>query len=160
MNVLSNDWSLCVEWGGKHMMMTWHSLALTIRWRFLVWLVCPSTMSKTGSKADDFVIEKICSNHSINISQLIQPYGWYLKTVSGGAPLVRRWLAFFRVKIIRGGTKIPLALMHITTGIKEPLSASVKATIWRLPLNASIFGCFFWTTVKPLSSKLKTHEGG
>ena len=150
MNVLSNGCSLCVEWGGKQIMATWNSLALTVRWSFLLWLLYPSTMSSTGSDADGFVTEKYCSNQSINISQLIEPDGWYLNTVPGEAPLVRRWFVFLSRKIIRGGTKIPVALKHTTTLIKEPLSATVKAPIWRLPLSARIFGCFFWTTVNLL----------
>jgi hypothetical protein len=44
-----------------------------------------------------------------------------------GAPLVRRLLAFFRGKSIRGGTRIPIALMYTTVVIKELLSVAVKA---------------------------------
>ena len=50
--------------------------------------------------------------------------------------------------------------MHTTIVIKEPLYAAVKTPIWRLPLSMRIFGCFFWTTVKPVLSTLKISEGG
>jgi hypothetical protein len=76
-----------------------------------VWLICRSTLRNSGSDADGFVTQTKCWNQSINISQLIQPDGLYLKIVPGGAPLVRR-LAFFRGKIVRGETKLPLTLMN------------------------------------------------
>jgi hypothetical protein len=46
-------------------------------------------------------------------------------------------------KIIRGKTKISLALTDTTIVIKQPLSAAVKTPIWLSPLSVRIFGCFF-----------------
>jgi hypothetical protein len=40
-------------------------------------------MSNIGSDLDGFVTETKRSNQSINISQLIQPDGWYLKVGLG-----------------------------------------------------------------------------
>ena len=42
--------------------------------------------------------------------------------VPGGAHVVRRLLAFFRGKIVRGETKIPPALMHTQTIVINPLT--------------------------------------
>jgi hypothetical protein len=45
----------------------------------------------------------------------------HLKLMLEGAPLVKKWLKFLGLNIVRGGTKSPTALTDTTAALKAPI---------------------------------------
>lgn len=141
----SRGCNLWLQCGGK--LSTWalHSLARSTNSRFFVWLLWPSSISRTGSSIDGFVCLIKCSNHLLKPSEVIQPLGLHAKTVPEGAPCFNLSVIRTRGKITNGGMKCPVADIQIQAVLNTPRSAEVKQPTCLLPRNASTLDRLDWT---------------
>jgi hypothetical protein len=96
--------------------------------RFVVCGKRPSGVRTTGSSGCGFTTEW-CSNHRAKTRLCAHPDGWRAVTVPGGGGAVKQFRFQSALGTLSAGTKVPLALMRVTTIIRNVFLAK---TNWRL----------------------------